>query len=202
MWWRCAAAVVLVFWSGLALANAGLPMLMVAWPLSIAALVPVVVIESWVIRRNIGLPWRASLWQMSKANVVSTLVGIPLTWVVLVAIEFGLGYIVTASGISTSYPPLVLGEVGGVVLASPWLGPFREGGHWIVPVATASLLVPFFFVSAWTESWMVNRSLNSSDYPSVRQAVWRANLVSYVLLFVGCMGWLAYGLMTKSAGLA
>jgi hypothetical protein len=201
MWRRCAAAVVLVLWPGLALANAGLPMLMVAWPLSIAALVPVVVIESWVVRRTIGLPWRASLWQMSKANAVSTLVGIPLTWIALVVIEFGLAYVVTASGISTSYPPLALGEVGGVVLASPWLGPFREGGHWIVPVATASLLVPFFFVSAWTESWVVNRSLRASDYPRLRQAVWRANLVSYVLLFVGCMGWLAYGLMIQPASM-
>lgn len=61
---------------------------------------------------------------MVKANVLSTLIGIPLAWAISVALEFLLMFIVMNVAGSDSYPPHGIGKVGGVLLSAPWLGPF------------------------------------------------------------------------------
>jgi hypothetical protein len=175
-------------------------MLIVVWPLFIVALAPIILVESWVVRRAIGLPWRKCIWYMSKANIISTVIGLPLTWLVLVAAEFGLAYGFVELGGMESYPPSFLGEVGGIIFSAPWLGPFKGGGYWILPVAVIALLVPFYFVSAWAEALTVKPSFSTAEYPRMRAAVWRANLISYALLFVCCIGWLVYGLVVNARG--
>lgn len=191
---RGITVLVLLLWSAIAQANAGLPMLWVLWPFAIAAIIPVVLLEAWVVCRGTGVTWRVGLWEMSKANAVSTLVGLPLTWVALVALEYLAAYLTMATKISDGYPPSWVGEVGAIVMSAPWLGPFRTGGHWIVPVATATLLAPFFFVSAWVEALMVKKAFRDLGNTGWRRVIWRANLVSYALLFVATLGWLAVGL--------
>ena len=142
---RFLVAALLLFAAPMALANAGLPMLFVIWPLSAFAIVPVVAVESWVLRSMLSIDWPTSLIQMTKANLLSTIVGIPVTWVALVAFEAGVASLTTNFTASDSYPPLAVGEIGNVLLSAPWLGPFTQGGYWKVPLATMVLLVPFFF---------------------------------------------------------
>jgi hypothetical protein len=199
---RTVAAVALLLLPDLAQANAGLPMLWILWPFAIVAIVPVVLVESWVVQRGIGLSWRVSLWEMSKANVASTLVGLPLTWIALVALEMLAAHLAISAKISDSYPPDWVGEVGAIVLSAPWLGPFRTGGHWIVPVATATLLVPFFLVSAWVEVFTVRKAFGASSNPQWRRVVWYANLASYGILFTATLVWLAIGLSAHGWSLA
>lgn len=199
---RATAALGILLWPGLAQANAGLPMLWVLWPFAIAAIVPIVLVEAWVVQRGIGLSWRVSLWEMSKANVVSTLVGLPLTWVALVALEMLAAHLTMATKISDGYPPSWVGEIGTVVMSAPWLGPFRTGGHWIVPVATATLLIPFFFVSVWVEVLTVRRTFTTSGKIGWRKVVWYANLASYGLLFAATFVWLVVGLANHGWSLA
>jgi len=126
-------------------------MLAIVWPMSVPAFIPVVAVESWVVRRALNVSWRVAITKMVKGNVFSTLVGIPLAWVASVAVGFFLALLVMNATDSKSYPPQGVGEVGRIILSAPWLGPFREGGHWIVPLAMIVLLVPFFFASFWTE---------------------------------------------------
>jgi hypothetical protein len=134
---RALAAMLLacaLLWSGVANANAGLPMLLVIWPLAFAGIIPVIAVEAWVVRRGTGVSWRVSLWEMTKANLVSTLVGLPLTWIALVALEFLAAYLLVGVAKAQSFPP----------------------------------------------GW--------------RRVVWRANLVSYGILFVATLIWLLAGL--------
>ena len=39
-------------------ADAGLPMLVLLWPLSWIAFIPVVIIEAWIAKRILGLMWK------------------------------------------------------------------------------------------------------------------------------------------------
>ncbi|WP_428825935.1 hypothetical protein ACLIKD_16670 [Azonexus sp. IMCC34842] len=187
-------ALILLGLPALALANAGLPMLIVVWPLSLGAIIPVIALESWVVERELGVGWRIAIRQVSKANIFSTLLGLPLTWLALVVLEFVLASLVISTGASRSYPPQFFGEVGRTILAAPWLGPITRGEHWIVPVATISLLIPFFFASYWSETWLIADRLSPSTPALARQALWRANLASYLLLLAGCVVWLVIGI--------
>lgn len=180
-----------------ALANAGLPMLAIVWPMSVPAFIPVVAIESWVVRRALNVSWRVAITQMVKGNIFSTLIGIPLAWVASAAIEFLFAFLAVATG-SESYPPHFVGEVGGVILSAPWLGPFEKGGHWIVPLAMIVLLVPFFFASFWTEAWYVGRNLCREAPERARRAIWAANAYSYIGLFIATVCWLVFGVVTHA----
>jgi hypothetical protein len=133
---------------------------------------------------------------MVKANVLPTLIVIPLAWAISVALEFLFMFIVKNVAGSDSYPPHGVGEVGGVLLSAPWLGPFEESGYWILPMAMSVLLIPFFFVSFRIEAWYVAQSLYPSAPGQTRRAIWKAYLCSYFVLFFACVGWLVFGLVT------
>jgi hypothetical protein len=173
-------------------------MLAVVWPMSVPAFIPVVAIESWVVRRALNISWHVAITQMVKGNIFSTLVGIPLAWGASVAVEILLAFLVTHATDSKSYPPHGIGQVGRVILSAPWLGPFREGGHWIIPLAMIVLLVPFFFASFWAEAWYVGPNLCPEAPDQARRAIWKANLFSYIGLFIASVCWLAFGVVTHA----
>jgi hypothetical protein len=183
----------IIVFPGVAFADVGLPMLAIVWPLSVPTIIPVIAIESWLVRRELNVEWHTAIIQMTKANIFSTAVGIPIAWIASVALELILAYLVMNLADSKSYPPYIVGEVGAVILSAPWLGPFHSGRHWIIPVATTVLLVPFFFASFWVEAWYVARSLRSEAPEKVRKAVWNANFLSYSAILAACVIWLAVG---------
>lgn len=187
----------LLIFPNFAFANVGLPMLVIIWPLSISAFIPIVIIESWVICRELGISWKMAIIQMSKANLFSTLIGIPFTWGVSVAFEFLLGYVTVNMIGLRSYPPTTIGNIGKVVLTAPWLGPFHEGGYWKVPLAIAVLLPVFFLASFWIEAWLVAHILYPETPAKARIAIWKANLFSYAGIFLSCVIWLGFNTITN-----
>lgn len=193
-----AGLLLLLLVPSVAIANIGLPMLMVVWPLSAWTVVPVIAVESWVVRRALDIDWQHAALQMTKANILSTLIGIPLAWIISLAIEFGLAALMVNVLGSKSYPPEQVGAVGGVILSAPWVGPSEHDLHWIIPLATIVLLVPFFFASYWIESWSVARKLSPEAPRAARRAVRNANLWSYLGIFVACVAWLLYGIATHA----
>src|SRR5688500_6765144 len=68
-------------------ANIGLPMIAVFLPPLWIALVPIVLVESVVVSRGTGAPFQRSLGAVALANIVSTVIGVPLMWFVLATIE-------------------------------------------------------------------------------------------------------------------
>ncbi len=179
---------------GIALANAGLPMLAVIWPLSAFAILPVICIESVVVSHVLKLPMRKVLVGMTIANVFSTLIGIPLAWVALVFLEILIGFSLDALGISGE----ALGNIQITVLTAPYLLPISGyGGSWVVPLATIVLLIPFFFASYKAEFWLVTKIFSPEDSEQAKKAIWKANLLSYLGLFLSCVSWLLLSLFAQ-----
>ena len=67
-------------------------MLALAWPAQWLALIPIILVESEIFRRALQLPFRSLIKPIGKANLVSTLVGIPLAWLAMLLLEFAIGY--------------------------------------------------------------------------------------------------------------
>lgn len=85
------AAAILLLTPGVACADVGLPMLALAWPLQWLAFVPIVLLECELIRRRLKLPFTQMLWPTCKANLFSTIVGIPIAWIVM--LPFGVAWV-------------------------------------------------------------------------------------------------------------
>lgn len=191
--------------SVLLLADAGVPMIFLTFPAMVVLLVPIILLEAWLLRKWLGLEIWPAIKSSTLANVASTVIGVPGAWAVMLLFEIFFGA-------SISHVPglerLVdkwqspIANVAGALLMSAWLGPSEKNLYWMIPVAVLGLLIPTYFISVLIEALIVDHlvSLPEGD-PSnltstcVRRSVRNANLVSYGLLAMGTIGWLFVSLL-------
>lgn len=175
----------------IAYANAGVPMLFLAMPAFLISLVPIIAIETLYISKGLTLTLGQSLKTVSISNAVSTIIGIPITWFILVLVQMVTGG-GGAYGINS-----VMGKVLAVTWQAPWLIPYEDDLNWMIPVAGLVLLIPFFFASWWSE-YFVSKKLNKTLPPLiVRGKVRNANLITYSLLAVWPIGFWVLGSAAK-----
>jgi hypothetical protein len=164
-----------LFFPAEARANAGVPMLVLVWPASWIAFVPIVLIEAFVARHVLALSVKECLRLSVVANLWSTLLGIPLAWLAMFVVEMGVGALIVGAKID-------VGAVGTALLAPfmvAWIGP--EPVRWQMAAAAAALCIPFAAASIWVEAWSARRRVSAE-----RARTWarRANLTTYGLAFV------------------
>ncbi len=169
------------------LGNAGIPMLLLHIPMMAVLLIPVVAIEQWVVGRSVSLPGRTRWNGVIVCNLASTLLGWPIAWGLLLALQVVLEP--SVDNVSWLHSPMR--EVMQTIVTPAWLAPPTGGrGLWIVPLATLVLLLPYFLISFWIERACLLWYWKSSDAALVEQACVHMNVVSYLDLFVGSIAWL------------
>jgi len=158
-------------------ANIGIPLIGPAIALGWFTVIPVMLLETVIAMRL--LRWRLpfALKWVSAANLFTMLLGIPVTWFVLVfASQF------TGGGGWGD------GSVAGVLRGPAWLGPGYAGDlAWAVPLGLILLCVPFFLMSWWLEYAFLYGFTAKGDKDAkirIRRFAWKANFASYSLLVV------------------
>jgi hypothetical protein len=192
-WLAIGAALTLL--SGTANADAGVPLLFVTFPAMVLALIPVILVETVVVVRMLKLRAWPAAKPVAVANLASTFVGIPLTWLALVLLEIATTGGGRAYGLDTPRQKFL-----SVVWQAPWLIPYGTDLSWMIPTASLVLLVPFFFASYWVESWVVSAMLHKHSVGPVKPAVFRANLASYALLVAFNIVWLIWSVKHPISG--
>ena len=184
--WTLLVAAGFLLWPTPALADTGIPMLALVWPASWGLLVPIVLAEALVAVRVLGLSFGRSLKLAGVANLVSTLVGIPLTWFG-VALVFGS----LSSRVDMQAANGGLGADLYYLLLMPcWINPRPES--WMVVAATIILCVPFFFVSVWVEAAVVRLLAPEVASGQVKRWAWRANGITYGCICILLAGMLVF----------
>ncbi|MGD2118508.1 MAG: hypothetical protein PVG66_09125 [Chromatiales bacterium] len=173
-------------------ANAGVPMIFLAMPVLGFSIIPIIIIEAIFLSKKLELASPSAFKTTTISNLVSTIVGIPLTWLLLVLIQMLAGG-GGAYGLDTT-----LGKVLSVTLQAGWLIPYESDLHWMIPVAGLVLLVPFFFASWWSEYFVTKKMLKDHSAQRVKIAVRNANIITYVLLAFWPIGfWVLNNAATK-----
>lgn len=170
------------------LADVGIPMIFIQWPLMIGALIPVIIVEALLIRRWVRLSYRDAFIGVTQANFLSTLVGFPLSWLAIIAIEtlvlIQFFAIADKHHWNVDSPFLRI-----LAFTQGFAGKPQGSTYWQIPLAAALLLIPSFYVSVWIERSICRRAWPNSDAAVVRRGVFRANLASYFILFILACGW-------------
>ena len=175
----------------------GLPMIIVQMPVMVAALIPIIVIEALFVRSRLALTHREVFRGITAANLASTLLGIPIAWIILVVGEqFITLPLVTKLAdhshvdLKASFSPL---RMTFLFLASfAWLFFSNKDLNWMIPVASALLLIPSYFASVWIERAICRRFWRHIEPVLASRAVTIANRISYAGLFVVACGWLVW----------
>jgi hypothetical protein len=168
-------------------ADAGIPMIVLTFPPMLMSLVPVILLEAALLSRILKLGFKASLPPAVVANAVSTVIGFPLSWFLMLALELLTTGGGTAWGIAS-----IPGKVVAVTLQAAWLIPYEKELWWMIPAAAAFGLVPAYFISVFIEAAIVRRYFRQETRAKLRAAVVRANLASYALLACLCLGIFLY----------
>jgi hypothetical protein len=180
----------------LLLADAGIPMIVLAFPAMLMLLVPISIVEGFLYKKWLALTTWEAMKSSAASNLASTIIGVPIAWAVMFAVEFaGTGLMERNHGIENWHSPLA--SVLFVFFDSAWIGPPDRASLWIIPAACLVLLIPFFFASYWIEhfvvKWMVGLPEGGPPhvaYPRVRIAVRNANLITYGAMFLATTVWL------------
>jgi hypothetical protein len=165
-------------------ADIGVPMIFVTLPSMVIALLPVIAAETFVLGRRLGVAPVSVLKAVASANIVSTLFGIPVTWLMLVLVQLVTGG-GSAYGIATTKQRFL-----AVTWQAPWLIPYEQELKWMIPAATLVLLIPFFVASWLIEEKIVRGFLKESAPAAVKQGMFAANGASYLLLGLLVLYWL------------
>jgi Ankyrin repeats (many copies)/Ankyrin repeats (3 copies) len=158
------------------LADAGLPMVAVYLPVAWLALLPIIFIETGYGVWRLKLPMGRALMAQTAANCLSTLVGIPVTWLILALVEW-----LVLERAAGAVPVQVLSVLSPVIGAA-WLGPGVEKAPWIIVVAIAVLTTIFYLMSVVTERPIVGRFFPHVPRQVIRAWTVRANAITYLLL--------------------
>jgi hypothetical protein len=159
----------------LLLANVGIPMVFVTVPTMLVALLPIALVESWILSCVCGLKFNESWRGALKANFWSTVLGIPVAWLILVVAQMASGN-GRAWGIETP-----LQRLTAVTLQAPWLVPYERHLNWMIPAASLTLLIPFFLASVIAE-YIILRKRWGTGQKRLLTGVVCANALSYALM--------------------
>lgn len=182
------------------LANMGVPMIAIQMPAMLWAFVPIVMLESLLVRDRLSLRPFKVFSIVAAANLYSTLIGIPVAWFVItyvqtLNVEAGLGRVPAHFHADPNSPLWACYEV---LISFGWLHGHKTNLYWMVPLASALLLIPSYFVSVWLEGRVCRRAWRQIEPRVVAAAVTHANRVSYAALFFFACVWLGWRLLSHA----
>jgi hypothetical protein len=173
VWIRVAGFLSLAFPMS-AWANAGVPMLMLAWPAYILGLIPIVFLEAFIGTKDLHLSWAEALSVTAVGNLWSTFLGIPLTWVAMFAIEAIVGVTLGTFHVSENVQMLLF------PFLVAWVPGFEN--IWLFYAAFVILSIPFCIASIWIERKVALRKLPSRPPQAIRDWIKHANIWSYGII--------------------
>lgn len=162
---------------------------MVTFPAMAFCLIPVILIEALMYVKIFETKLKDTIVPSTVSNVLSCLIGIPLTQIVnllvgliLVGISFLLAW-----STHQANPPSLFIMLSYIATMGFWLPPEYES-YARVPLAAAVGLITAFFVSYWLEWLVAKRFFKNFEPNTIKNAVLKANLLSYSLLFFCLFG--------------
>jgi hypothetical protein len=182
-------AIVFVSAPAVARADAGIPMLVLAYPVLLYLLALVVLIEAVYLWWKLRTRWWRTIAQVSLANGLTMLLGYPLMWLIYAILEISLFWVIDRSHLHLieNLPDTMATRIVGIILSAAWLGPV-EHAYWPILLAFVVLLIPSFFLSAFVEAHLLDQSGWLNSEKDVGRSVWRANILSYAVLTIfGCV---------------
>lgn len=155
-------------------ANVGIPIIMLTFPLMGLALIPIIFIEALVYKSSLELKYKQAFVFSFSSNMLSTLIGIPLAWVLSIIFE-------------------IIFEIIATFLNLPFFWTFYSFlfhglDPRLLPYAIITQLIFAFFVSVYFEYGVI-KGLYLEKYgyiqkSKLKRSVWKANGLSYLILIV------------------
>lgn len=162
------------------LANVALPSFLPHSFVTLIGIFVIAAIEGWFVMHVLRFSYAESYRHALNANWKSTIVGIPLAWLLWIAGLIPVSMGLSALGLKT-HPAVVSTAmqtaVFGGMMPTEWMN-VGSATAWIV------MLIPFWMGSVWIERRTLVKRLPECDPSQISKAVVRGNLASYSLFLL------------------
>ena len=177
----------LIFLPLSAFANSGLPMIVLGVPFMAILGVAVIGIEYYFYKKNFNISSKSILLHTFIANVITTIIGYPLSWGILLGVQA-----ITGSG---GVIPLdsITNIAKAIFFQAAWLVPHKEGMEWLIPACGLVGIVPAFITSYFFEKIYLRRTFGNPT--NISKIVLKAHIYSYTLLVLVLLVNLIYALV-------
>ena len=163
-------------------ADGGVPMLYWSMIAIVAALIPIVLIQSYSAKKMLGVSITKAIGPISASNFTSLLVVFPALWVFWLSAQQLVGGDVSHS-LTTWWKKLY-----AVTVQAPWLTHSGRDLLWMVPAAAIVMLVPAFFLSVWSERLVLQWFWKNEEKSRLTKFSFMAHVPSYAMLvFFWCV---------------
>jgi hypothetical protein len=159
-------------------------MMPVRYPELVLFLLPVIIIETIYVRRNLQTRLRRTLMAVAGVNSITMGLGYPLAYGIYAGLNWSLHFPAGMSQVFThlGWLPLWL----CLRLLPAWTG-MEVSGSFPVLAAFLVLMLPSFLFSGFVKAWLIDWYDLLSFGRSAKKAIWVANRLSYLFLCVaGC----------------
>jgi hypothetical protein len=145
-------------------------------------LIPVILIEMLIMWKYLKTSLSDIFYAVSIANFISTIIGIPFSWILLGLFENSLGN----EQVGYSRRPSLLDDITTLIWQKESWYSFFNNVSWIAPLAAMLMVLPFYLASCIIEYFIVKRSLSSSEIKPIKllKGVLLANLGSYAVFTI------------------
>ncbi|MBX7149281.1 hypothetical protein K1X76_09345 [bacterium] len=168
-------------------ADAGIPTLALAWPAFWLLLIPIVLVEAYVGVIKFKLLWKQALKIMILANLFSTLIGIPLAYLMTVLTQLSL--LSPALLISLLKPGSTIQIMnffpGNLVNSTGFLT--MIGGDmplWAAYAGALLMCIPYGFISYYLEKRIIQKKLSTPHKLIAHSWALYANITSYTVIII------------------
>jgi hypothetical protein len=139
----------------------------------------VILIEAIIIKKRIGHSYIKAFRTVTLANLFSTFIGIPITW--FVSIIFTQLILESTSPYKTQFPEIFRKAERVIELMIDSGGFLRPPAH-VALFATIFLLIPYYYMSVFSEHIVIKGFYKDVEPIKVKRAVIFMNRITYILL--------------------
>lgn len=174
-----------------AFADVGIPMIACV-DTGFWLLLPIVILVEGIVALIV---LRKGIWTAAKvsvtANLLSTLAGIPLSWLIKstlkpVANQFVVSlYNARMQGHEIWWSATPLQKLSVTLFSQPMCPAPISVRMWWIWISWAILLVPLFLLSVWIERLVAQKLLGKTEQRLATRWAWIANAVSYAAIYAG-----------------
>jgi len=157
----------------------GVPIIFITLPAMVLAFIPICLVEAFVYKKSLGVHYRIALKPSFISNLVSTIIGLPVSWLLLFIIGIGSSPVLPV--LKNKFLHAIFRRISESAWKSAWIG--GQDPQEFFSAVTICLLASYF-ASVFIEYQIVKKLFKAIDKNEIKRSTWKANWVTYHALFI------------------
>jgi hypothetical protein len=175
---------ILIVFPNVSYANVGIPIIAIGETFMVLLLIPVILIEFFVYYKKLNKDVISSLKVAAIANISTTVIGYPLSWILLLFYQILMSlFLVSVGRLIPDIEKVSFPEVLIILVTPAWIAPYENYPiNLMICLAGIVGLIPAYYITLWFEYPILKKFWGNDE--NIKSGCVLANRLSYSLLLL------------------